>query len=107
MKTYNNRPVLLFVIILFLVFICLYGSAIAAEFNLRWQANPAGEGIVGYKIHYNEGSTGPPYGVTIDVGNVTEYPLSGLSDTEIIFFAITPAATCPSVSLPEKCPPPL
>lgn len=63
-------------------------NADALELTLAWDANTE-ENLGGYKIYYKEGAAGEPYDGTgategnspIDVGNVTEFTLRGLSDS--------------------------
>jgi len=53
---------------------------------LRWNANPESD-LDGYKIYYG-GPTGYSYTNSVDVGNVTEYTLSGVTfDDEIAITA--------------------
>jgi hypothetical protein len=68
----------------------------ALDIPLQWDANTESD-LKGYKVYYKTGSSGPPYngtGVTegnspIDVGNVTQTSLSGLTDDVTYFIAIT------------------
>ncbi len=61
-------------------------SATDTAITLRWPAN-TGYQLGGYKVHYDSDRSGPPYSGTgaeggsspIDVGNVTEYTLAGLT----------------------------
>lgn len=70
-----------YVLAIFLIF------AIPAQAErLVWDANTEPE-VIGYKIHRGEASG--VYTVTVDVGNVTEYPLVGLDDTKTYYYAVT------------------
>ena len=63
------------------------GNASALDLTLAWDANVE-ENLAGYKIYYKTGDAGEPYDGTgategpspIDVGNVLELKLTGLSD---------------------------
>jgi hypothetical protein len=70
--------------------------AYCSEVTLAWDPNTEPE-LAGYKVYYKTKSSGPPYNGTgppegdspIDVGNVTEFTLDGLSNGVIYFFAVT------------------
>lgn len=71
-------------------------SANALEVTLAWDANTE-TNLAGYKIYYDDDGSGEPYDGTgavegpspIDVENVLEFTLSGLSDNAVYFFAAT------------------
>ena len=54
--------------------------------HLAWDSNndPA---VDGYKLYY--GTTSRNYTVVVDVGNVTDYLLDNVDETQPIFFAVT------------------
>lgn len=60
---------------------------LAQEVTLRWNANPAPD-LAGYRLYYKIDGAGPPYdGIgadqgdsPIDVGNVTEFTITGLPE---------------------------
>jgi hypothetical protein len=66
------------------------------DITLAWDANTE-PNLAGYKVYYDSDGSGEPYGGTgategdspIDVGNVTEFTLYGLSDGEVHFLAVT------------------
>ena len=75
----------------------------ALDVTLGWDANTEPH-VVGYKVYYKTGSSGPPYNgtgaaqgsspVTVPIGDLAdsdnpEYRLSGLSDSEVSFFVVT------------------
>jgi hypothetical protein len=68
----------------------------SAVVTLAWDPNTEPD-LAGYRVYYKEVSSGPPYNGTgategdspIDVGNVTEFTLNGLSDVETYFFVVT------------------
>ena len=74
------------------------GNANALDLTLAWDANTE-ENLGGYKIYYDTDGSGEPYNGTgavqgpspIDVGNVLEFTLTGLSDDlgTIYYFAAT------------------
>lgn len=57
-----------------------------ANLNVAWDANDEGD-LSGYKVYY--GTSSGNYGSAIDVENVTEYALSGLTGRETYYIAIT------------------
>ena len=70
------------------------------DVSLSWDPN-TDSNLAGYKIYYKSGSFGPPYDGTganegdspIDVGDVTEFTLTGLTDGATYFFVVTAYAT--------------
>jgi hypothetical protein len=79
-----------------ILFLCFITPAGASDIALTWDANTEAD-LAGYRVYYKTGSTGPPYNGTgaaegdspVDVGNVTEFTLSGLTDEVTYFFAVT------------------
>lgn len=79
-----------------ILFLLLSSASYAADVTLAWDASPS-ENIIGYKLHYRKGRRGPPYNGTganegespINVGNVTTYTLTGLSDTVRYYFVVS------------------
>ncbi len=70
--------------VLFLVAL-FAGPACPAAVTLEWDPNAEAD-LAGYKIHY--GTTSGQYDRNIDVGNVTQYTITGLSDG-VYYFAAT------------------
>ncbi len=70
-------------------------SAYPRDVTFTWVENP--EDIDGYRLYYKSGSSGPPYDgrganegpSPVDTGNVTSFTLSGLSNIETYYFALT------------------
>jgi hypothetical protein len=68
----------------------------SAEVTLAWDPNTEPQ-LAGYKVYYKSGSSGPPYDGTgpsegdspIDVGDVAEFRLHGLTNGVSYFFAVT------------------
>ncbi len=68
----------------------------SADVTLAWDPNSEPD-LAGYRVYYKEAFSGPPYNGTgategdspIDVGNVTEFTLSGLTDGVTYFFVVT------------------
>ncbi len=58
----------------------------AGEVTLTWGAN-AGAGLAGYRVYV--GTASGQYGPPIDVGNVTTYKVTNLSEGQTYFFAVT------------------
>jgi hypothetical protein len=95
-------------LIIFALFICLYGFAYATDITLKWAPNNEPD-LAGYKIYYNKGFSGAPYdGVDIDQGpspislttddpddpyyvdpDNPEFLLTGLDDNEHYFIVVT------------------
>jgi len=83
-------------IVLVTILFSLTPQAYSAQVTLAWDPNTEPD-LDGYMIYYKEVSSGPPYNGTgateddspIDVGNVTEFTLHGLTDGVTYFFAVT------------------
>jgi len=60
-------------------------SVFADDINLAWNPNPEPT-LTGYKLHY--GMSSRSYGVSINVGNVTSYRVTGLGNGNY-YFAVT------------------
>ena len=68
----------------------------SAQVTLAWDPNTEPD-LNGYMVYYKQVSSGPPYNGTgategdspIDVGNMTEFTLHGLTDGATYFFAVT------------------
>jgi hypothetical protein len=60
---------------LFLILFLFASSAFAADVTVAWDA-PSGPVPDGYKIHV--GTAAGVYGTPVDVGNVTQYTVTGL-----------------------------
>ncbi len=58
----------------------------AGGVTLNWDANTEGD-LAGYRVYV--GSASGQYGLPIDVGNVTTYQVTNLSEGQTYFFAIT------------------
>lgn len=58
----------------------------ATSVNLAWDANTEPD-LAGYKIYY--GTASGVYGTPIDVGNVTAYTLTGLTEGVTYYLAAT------------------
>jgi len=57
----------------------------ASDINLAWNPNPEST-VTGYKVHY--GMSSRSYGVFVNVGNVTNYRVTGLGSGNY-YFAVT------------------
>ena len=69
------------------VVLCLVGAATVEAGSLRiaWNAN-AESSVSGYRVVY--GTAPNSYSVTLDVGNRTNYEVTGLTEGELYFFAV-------------------
>lgn len=71
-----------------LAYLCGFASAaLASDANLTWDANTEPE-LLGYKIYWGN-TRGGPYTNSIDVGNVTQHTVAGLSESATFYFAAT------------------
>jgi hypothetical protein len=69
-----------------LTFFILPVLAYSAEVTLAWDPNDEDD-LAGYKIYY--GTSSGNYSTSVDVGNTTEYTITGLNDATIYYFAAT------------------
>jgi hypothetical protein len=79
----KNLLVISFVLFQLVIF---FSNALAAEVTLAW--NASGGDPDGYRIHY--GTSPGSYSQTIDVGNLTEYTVSGLQ-SDVTYYFVTSA----------------
>lgn len=63
-----------------------HGQATAGQVVLTWDMNTEPD-LAGYKIYY--GTASGVYGTPMDVGNVTTFTVTGLTDGQPYFFAAT------------------
>ena len=59
---------------------------LAAEIRLAWDANTESD-VAGYKIYY--GTSSKSYTGSVDVGNTTTYTLTGLTQGQTYYIAVT------------------
>jgi hypothetical protein len=69
-----------------LTFFILPVLAYSAEVMLAWDPNDEDD-LAGYKIYY--GTSSGNYSTSVDVGNTTEYTITGLNDGVTYYFAAT------------------
>jgi type IV pilus assembly protein PilY1 len=73
----------------------LYRSAPAAQIKLAWDANSESD-LAGYKVYY--GTSSKSYSGSVDVGNATAYDLTGLTEGQTYYIAVTAYNTSSSES---------
>ena len=73
------------IFILFILYFLFGGICMAASVKLEWDANTEGD-LAGYKVYY--GGESGSYSDTVDVGNVTFFTVTSLSEG-LFFFAVT------------------
>ena len=86
---YHRKLVLgvtLFVFLLGLALIAPTGTGHAAQVTLAWDSNTETD-IAGYKVYY--GTASQDYDWVLDVGKVTTFTMTGLSDGLTYYFAAT------------------
>ncbi|MGH9891650.1 MAG: PKD domain-containing protein, partial [bacterium] len=67
-----------------LFFFCSSYAQAAGQVTLAWDASTS-SGVAGYEINY--GQTSGSYATQVDVGNQTNYTVTGLNDGETYYFA--------------------
>jgi hypothetical protein len=68
-----------------LILLLTVSAASAGTFSLQWDPNTDGD-LAGYRVYY--GSTVGTYDQNVDVGNVTSYTLTGLTDCATWYVAV-------------------
>jgi len=71
---------------LLIILLSITQLSYAASLHLEWDANNEAD-LAGYKVYY--GTSSGNYGEPDDAGNVTEHELSGLTEGETYYVAIT------------------
>ena len=94
--SYFSLSRFLSLIVLVTILFSLTSQAYSAQVTLAWDPNTEPD-LDGYMVYYKQVSSGPPYNGTgategdspIDVGNVTEFTVHGLTDGATYFFVAT------------------
>ncbi len=92
----KSLPAFLSLLVLTLILALFATPAHSDDVTLAWDPNSEPD-LAGYRVYYKEAFSGPPYNGTgategdspIEVGNVTEFTLSGLTDGVTYFFVVT------------------
>jgi len=92
-ESFFRQPLILFLIVFSSLF--LYQSALAAQIKLAWDANGESD-LAGYKIYY--GTSSKSYAGSVDVGNATSYTLTGLTQGQTYYIAVSAYNTSGSES---------
>jgi len=74
-------------ILIAFTFIFFLSPAFAAQIKLAWDPPNTPPYLAGYKMYY--GTASRSYGTPIDVGNVTQYTLTGLTAGKTYFIVVT------------------
>ena len=85
-KNSRYSPSLLFGVILFIIALCFPLITHAAQLSIAWDSNND-PNVAGYKVYY--GSASRNYGSSTNVGKVTNYTATGLTQGQVYFFAVT------------------
>lgn len=78
--------ILLAICISMTIFLTLANSSEAAEVSLKWDANTEPD-LAGYKLY--SGTQSREYEAPVNVGNVTQFTVTGLLEKETYYFAVT------------------
>jgi len=85
MKNHPFRTSLILIVI-YLILMGVLPFAWAAQIRLAWDANSEPD-LTGYKVYY--GTASQSYGSPLDVGNVTTYTLTGLTQGQTYYLSVT------------------
>jgi type IV pilus assembly protein PilY1 len=86
MKNSMDRKKSIFALLVFFLTLVLCQSALAAQIKLAWDANSESD-LAGYKVYY--GTSSKSYAGTVDVGNITSHTLTGLTQGQTYYVAVT------------------
>jgi type IV pilus assembly protein PilY1 len=95
MRNAMNRKRFILPLLISFVVLVLCQSALAAQIKLAWDANTESD-LAGYKVYY--GTSSKSYTGSVDVGNVTSYTLTGLTQGQTYYVAVTANNTSGSES---------
>ena len=79
-----RQRLMVFLLCLLPLMFAATGTALAAEATLAW--DPSTGSVAGYKLYY--GLASGSYSNEINVGNVTQYTVTGLQDGKAYYFAV-------------------
>ena len=85
MKNHPFRTSLILIVI-YLILMGVLPFAWAAQIRLAWDANDEPD-LAGYKLYY--GTASQSYGTPVDVGNVADYTLTGLTQGQTYYLSLT------------------
>ena len=87
MKFPRNRQIVTYILSASLLLVALLPARVAASaLTLAWDPNTEDD-LAGYRVYF--GTQSGDYGSIIDVGNVTEYTVTGLDPETRYYFALT------------------
>jgi fibronectin type 3 domain-containing protein len=89
----HKKSIFTLLILVFTLVLCQ--SALAAQIKLAWDANTESD-LAGYKVYY--GTSSKSFSGSVDVGNVTSYTLTGLTQGQTYYVAVTAHNTSGSES---------
>ena len=85
MKNYPFRASLILIIV-YVILMGVLPFAWAAQIRLAWDSNGEPD-LAGYKVYY--GTASRSYGTPVNIGNVTAYTLTGLTQGQTYYLSVT------------------
>jgi len=95
MKHYPLKTSIILIIV-YAIFMGVLPFAWAAQIGLAWDANVESD-LAGYKVYY--GTASQSYGTPVDIGNLTSYTLTGLTQGQTYYLSVTAYDTSKNESI--------